>query len=85
MGNLAISSQSERCQLKMLRQAFHPREIGKPRHLGLESEFDGSARAVPLFADEMVNQPAVMREASMLRPCGRVESVEWQLTMSISS
>src|SRR5271169_3341173 len=42
----------ERRQLKMLGQSFLPREIGKPRHLGLENELDGSRRAVPLLADD---------------------------------
>jgi hypothetical protein len=49
--NFAISLQSARRQLKMLRQDFRAGQIGKPGHLGLESEFDGSCRAVPLLAD----------------------------------
>src|SRR6202047_4065306 len=36
----------------MLRQGFLAGQIGKPGHLGLESEFDRSRRAVPLLADD---------------------------------
>jgi hypothetical protein len=40
---------------------------------------------IPALVHEMVNQRTMASEAVMPQPDGRVESVEWPLTMSIFS
>jgi hypothetical protein len=49
---------------------------------GASAAFAGGS---PAYVHEMVNQRTMASEAIMPQPDGRVESVEWPLTMSIFS